>query len=105
MPCDAPDIASDLAARLRAGLSCVASSRAAYARAGGRSHPTFCLLDMALKDQLKRFLLAGGRQLGAFLSAVDAVAVDFADQGEHFANLNSEQDVQGYLRRHQVHEP
>jgi molybdopterin-guanine dinucleotide biosynthesis protein A len=105
VPCDAPDILPDLAARMRRTLDAYPISRSSYARAGGKSHPTFCLLPVSLKHDIEKFLEAGHRRVESFLKSVDAIAVDFDDQVAHFANLNSQQDLAQYLRQRHLHEP
>jgi molybdopterin-guanine dinucleotide biosynthesis protein A len=105
VPCDAPDLACDLAQRLAEGLDTMSGARASYARAGGRSHPAFCLLHASLKDDLEHYLARGERRLESFLVAVGAVSVDFEDKVEHFANLNTPEDLAHYLHQHPLHEP
>lgn len=89
VPCDSPALPSDLGPRLwRAARA--AGADAAVARVRGRLQPVFALLRGTLRTRLQAALAGGVRGAGDWLRAQDMVAVDFSDQAEAFANVNTE---------------
>lgn len=88
VPCDAPFLPADLAARLAAAL---ADGDAAVA-ASGRREPVFALYRRSLLPRLETFLTAGGRKVGQWQAELDCRTADFSDQPEAFRNLNSADD-------------
>lgn len=90
VPCDAPALPPDLAARLLAAGA--PAGRAAFAVCAGRAQPVFCLLPVALLPRLDAALRGGERRPADFLRAVAACAVDFDDPAA-FANLNAPADL------------
>lgn len=95
---DTPFFPADLAARLRAAVA-GRPGAIAFARCGGRDHPTFALWPVALRRDLEAFLTGGDRRVLSFLAAQDAVAVDFppAQAGgrgfDPFFNINTPGDL------------
>ena len=87
VPCDTPDFPEDLVGRLRAAMN--GGAPAAYARAAGRSHPVFCLVQRALAPRLRAYLEDGGRRVEQWLVSAGAVAADFGPDPAPFANLNT----------------
>ncbi len=86
VPVDAPFLPPDLAARL-------ATVAPAFARAGGRDHPTCALWPVALAAPLAAFLASGAPpRLRDFAALAGARPVDFADAAA-FANLNTPADL------------
>ncbi len=91
LPCDGPFVNSLLVERLVQSMQqhevniCVASN-------GDKIHPTYSLINIALKDNLDKFLQSGGRKFGLWLKNNNALKVDFSDQPDIFINLNSPQD-------------
>lgn len=91
LPCDGPFVNSLLVKRLAQSMqqhevnACVASN-------GDKIHPTYSLINIALKDNLDKFLQSGGRKFGLWLKNNNALKVDFSDQPDIFINLNSPQD-------------
>jgi molybdopterin-guanine dinucleotide biosynthesis protein A len=85
VPCDAPRFPLDLVPRLAAA---VGDAAAACACADGRVQPLFALLHRRLHGALAGALARGERRVLAWLDAVEAVHVDFADAAA-FANLNT----------------
>jgi len=89
---DTPFFPADLVGRLAAA----AGEGAAVARSGGRDHPVFALLPLALAGDLAGFLAAGrSRGVGAWLARHAPAAVDFgpSDGGDPFFNINAPEDV------------
>lgn len=91
-PCDSPYLPIDLVARLADALG-DSGARIAVARAGGREQPVFALMRRSVRDDLRAFLEQGGRKIDRWYPALDAVAVDFDDRPDAFANLNSLDDL------------
>lgn len=91
VPCDAPRLPLDLVARLARPLD-DSGVDAAYARAGGRDQPVFCVLRRRLLPQLTAFIEDGGRKVEAWFATLRAVAVDFEQEAD-FANLNTPEEL------------
>lgn len=89
VPCDTPNVPTDLVRRLAEGLD---SAAAAYAATDGEDHPLACLLAAALRTDLEDALRAGTRRAGQWLRQVGARAVRFGDRAA-FANLNAPTDL------------
>lgn len=90
VPCDTPNIPSDLVERLAAGLG---DAKAAVAVAGARTHGLCCLVHVSLRDSLIESLGRDERRVGDWLASVGARPVEFAD-ARAFANLNESVDLQ-----------
>jgi molybdopterin-guanine dinucleotide biosynthesis protein A len=87
VPCDAPLLAPDLAARLHA--ACVAADAdLAVASDGTRQHPVFLLLRAGLAPALAAYLGGGGRTIDAWFEQIRTVEVAFDDEPETFVNVN-----------------
>jgi molybdopterin-guanine dinucleotide biosynthesis protein A len=91
VPCDAPLLPGDLAQQLLAAQT-ASGARCVSARAGGRSHPVFALIDVTLRKRLEDYLSAGGRQVEAWFREIDAVDCEFPDPRAFF-NLNTRSDL------------
>ncbi len=91
VPCDSPNLPSDLGARLMEAAG-RAGAEIAVASAGGRIHPVFCLLSSALAQPLGDHLLGGGRAVMRWFETRRFVVVDFED-AEGFANVNTPTDL------------
>ncbi len=92
VPCDAPAVPADLAARLHAAL--VREHAAlAVAHDGVRLQPLFALLRRTLAPALRAYLEQGGREAGRFLRTQAAAIVDFSGQAEAFVNVNTPEDL------------
>lgn len=87
VPCDAPRVPADLAARLRDALI---RERAliAVAHDGQRLQPVHALIDARLLADLREFLAEGGRKIDTWYARHPFVTVDFSDQSAAFANVN-----------------
>lgn len=92
VPCDAPFVSGDYAARMRNALA-HRESRAAVAHDGERLQPVFSLLRRSLAAALAGYLGRGGRRARDFLLEQDAVPVDFSDRAAMFVNLNRPEDL------------
>jgi len=90
VPCDAPRILPDLAARLAAPGN--GRHRARVARTGDGLQPVWCLLHRDLADSVESYLAAGGRRVAAWLASEAALVVDFEDTGA-FLNLNTQAEL------------
>lgn len=83
--CDTPFLPEDLVARL------ARHPGGAYARAGGRDHPTAALWPCAARGALAARFAGGERRMRAALSG--AHPVEFAAPPDPFANLNTPEDL------------
>ena len=98
VPCDSPQLPSDLVARLAQGI---AAARGAvvqrdHGAAGLRLEPVCCLLSTALADDLARYLAEGGRKVEGWVSRHAApVLFGEPDDAAAFANVNTLADLQG----------
>ncbi len=92
VPCDSPFLPRDLVARL-----CTAATAsqvdAVVAHDGERLQPVFSLLSRDVRADLDSFLAAGERKIDLWLERLRWQAVDFSDQQEMFANVNTPADL------------
>jgi molybdopterin-guanine dinucleotide biosynthesis protein A len=98
MPCDAPSIPADLARRLADALvseNAVASTVSLQ----GRLQPVFALLRCTLAGDLENCLKQGERGAGEWLRRHEAVQVDFSNEAEVFANINTPEELQDRQRQ------
>lgn len=95
VPCDCPQLAPDLAARLLAAAE-AAGAELAVARDGERLQPVFVLLHRDLHAPLTAYLAGGGRRLDRWYRSRRMVEVDFADRPQTFVNLNSPDEKTAY---------
>lgn len=92
VPCDAPLLSSQLAARLYDHLM-QTQADASVAYDGNRLQPTFCLLKRDLLNNLLKFLKTEKRSIHGFLKQQNFVSVDCADIAESFLNVNTPEDI------------
>ncbi len=90
VPCDGPRLPADLAARLSAALN--ADTPPAMASDGERLQPAHALVRTELASRLTADLAGGERRIANWLRSVGAVIVDFSDQADAFANVNTPQE-------------
>jgi molybdopterin-guanine dinucleotide biosynthesis protein A len=91
VPCDSPQLPTDLVDRLARG---VGEKRGAVVRRGERLEPVCCLLSAALADDLERYLAEGGRKVEGWVARHAApVPFDRFDDGASFANINTPDDL------------
>lgn len=86
VPCDAPVLPADLAARLLAAAQS-AAAKASYLHDGSRAHPTFCLVHHSLTASAHKGA-ASSLGLGAWLHTQGAVPLPMMAP----LNLNTAQD-------------
>ncbi len=94
VPCDAPDLPSDLVARLLAALR-ESSARAAIAHDGQRAQPLHALVKCDCRDDLAGYLAAGERKAARWMRQIGVLEVDFHDAAAHFHNLNDPAGLAG----------
>ena len=87
VPCDAPLFPLNLATRFIQSLK--EDSQIAVAHDGKWMQPTFCLLHRNLADSIEQYLASGERKTGNWMHQQQAINVDFSDQKEAFANINT----------------
>ena len=96
VPCDAPLLPQDLAARLWEGLV-HADAEIAVARADGQIHPVFCLVPVSLETEIRQHLENGGRAVLGWMQSRRLAVVEFED-GSAFTNVNTPEDLAGLER-------
>ena len=94
LPVDCPHPPREWVARLRAALAQTPQARLAVPHDGERMQPLFALLRADVGDDLSAFLDCGERRVQAWIRRLEHVSVDFSDQPEAFANLNTPQDLE-----------
>ncbi|MET0541314.1 MAG: molybdenum cofactor guanylyltransferase MobA [Variovorax sp.] len=105
VPCDTPMFPLDLAARLAAALveadAEIAVAGAPEMQENGstvpRTQPVFCLMSVALRQSLERFVHDGGRKVSAWTARHAAVHVPFdraGDAPDAFLNANTLAELQ-----------
>ena len=91
VPCDSPNFPTDLVVRLALGLVDASADLAtAYTREAGelRAQPVFCLMRIALRNNLRAFIESGERKTGLFAAQHRGAKVVF-DDAAAFANANT----------------
>lgn len=91
VPCDAPRLPPDLAARLAAAAAATGAELAVPVTTDGRLQPVFCLLQRQLRAGLAAYLQGGGRKMESWLrqQAHCLVRFDRPDDAAAFFNANS----------------
>lgn len=96
VPCDAPYLSANLGFQLAAALTstdadiAVATTRNLQQQWG--REPVFALMKTSVLADLERFLLEGGRKVGAWQQRLNTVDVAFED-AQAFRNFNTLQDL------------
>lgn len=98
VPCDAPRIPKDLAARLLTQLQ-LDGTRACMAHDGERPQPIFALLHVSLQEDVRRALSAGEYKVGLWLQSIGGSTADFSDCAECFINLNTAGNIADFKSR------
>ncbi|HEX7917560.1 molybdenum cofactor guanylyltransferase MobA [Rudaea sp.] len=98
VPVDAPSPPRDLAARLY-GAATAARADAAVAHDGERRQPLFALYRRGLAQTAAQ-ALADDLPVYRWQDAIGAVEVDFSDQAQCFANLNTLAEFREWETRH-----
>lgn len=96
VPCDAPLVTPDLAARLQASLH-ANGAELCYAWDGERDQYLFALMKTSLKASIERYLEAGRHSVRGWFATINAQRVDFSDAGGTFANINTPQELEDFL--------
>ena len=90
---DAPFIPADLVARLHAARE-HAEVPLACARSGGQAHPPIGLWPVALREELRRALLAGERKIDRWTARFGCAHADWpAEPFDPFFNANAPEDL------------
>ena len=90
IPCDAPELAADTAARLLAALQ-GEQAEIAVAHDGERLQPVHALLPVSLLPSLQAFLANGDRKIDLWYAQHRMASVDFSDYRRMFRNINTPQ--------------
>ncbi len=90
IPCDAPELAADAAARLLTALQ-REQAEIAVAHDGERLQPVHALLPVSLLPSLQAFLAKGDRKIDLWYAQHRMVSVDFSDCRSTFRNINTPQ--------------
>ncbi|WP_233116392.1 molybdenum cofactor guanylyltransferase MobA [Aggregatibacter actinomycetemcomitans] len=93
VPCDSPFFLENLLEKLKSAVIFYGVS-VAYVHDGEREHPTFCLMARSLKDKLAAYLASGERRMLHFMRQNGAVSVDFSENQQAFANINTFDELQ-----------
>lgn len=88
VPCDSPFLPTDLVERLGTALH-RAGATIAVARCDGRTHPVFCLCRREVLPALEQTILRNELRFERWIRAQHFVEVDFDDQLQAFANINT----------------
>ena len=99
VPCDAPKLPPQLRQRLMEALL-LNQAEIAVAHDGKRMQPVFCLIPRKLAASLTAYLEAGDRKIDRWLQQHNLVEVDFSDQTDCFANINTPDDLQHAIPTH-----
>ena len=92
VPCDAPLLPGDLAARLATDLR-EQDARIAVAHDGRRLQPVHALMETALADDLEAFLASGERKIDRWYARHPMSETDFSDRPETFVNVNTLEEL------------
>jgi molybdenum cofactor guanylyltransferase len=95
IPCDMPGLPADLATRMTQAME-QNHARACCVHDGVRLQPAVNILHKDLKSELENFLNTGQRKLQSFLEQVASVPVDFSDNYNAFANINTPDELQKF---------
>jgi len=99
VPCDAPLLAHDYAARMVQSIS-RAGKDAGVAYDGTRIQPVYALLHQKHMSSLQNYLQSGNHSAQDWIKTLHPVTVDFSDQPQQFLNLNTPADrkiIEGLL--------
>lgn len=87
VPCDAPQLPTDLIARLHQQAT-RAGALLAYATTPDGAQPTFCLIHQTLTASLENYLAQGERKVLNWFTQCKALPVSFDNQPDAFLNVN-----------------
>lgn len=92
VPCDAPLVPADLAARLAAALGTTGADLA-IAHDGRRLQPLHALIPVTLAGHLNAYLDAGKHAVRGWYGDLRIAQADFSEQAPSFVNLNTPEDL------------
>ena len=92
VPCDSPNLPSDLAQRLMLNLL-EHQADIAVASSHGNVHPVFCLCKKSVLTSLTDYILQGERRVSSWQKSQRYIEVDFSDDSDAFVNLNTFEDL------------
>jgi molybdopterin-guanine dinucleotide biosynthesis protein A len=92
-PCDSPFLPLNLIARLQDALV-AQDADLAVAKTFAQAHPVFCLTKTALEPHLRQFLESGQRKIDKWYATLNVVEVQFDDNADAFANINTAEELQ-----------
>lgn len=92
IPCDTPNLPNDLAQRLLTSLQ-QQQTDICTVDDGERLHPVIMLLHSRLRDDLREYLLSGGRKVREWLQRHSHCVADFHGQAAAFTNINTPQEL------------
>ncbi|QUM82107.1 MULTISPECIES: molybdenum cofactor guanylyltransferase MobA [unclassified Moritella] len=87
VPCDCPQLPSDLVARMAA--ACETNTDIVVAHDGEHIQPVVTLLHRRILPKLEAFLANGDRKIILLYRQCNMLTVDFSDQPNAFINLNT----------------
>ena len=93
VPCDSPNLPSDLVQRLYNGLICE-QAEISVAHDGEYIQPVFALMRTSLLDSLLAFLDGGERKISKWFDRHKLATVDFSERPESFININTPEDIE-----------
>jgi molybdopterin-guanine dinucleotide biosynthesis protein A len=88
VPCDTPQLPSDLVARMLESLQ-RNGAEACTVDDGQRLHPVILLVKRSIGGKLRAYLESGGRKVHDWFYSVDHCTADFSEQPEAFVNINT----------------
>lgn len=98
VPCDTPLLPQDLAQKLADGAG-QAGTRIAVAHDGERLQPVVALLHRSLLPGLEQWLADGKRKIDLWYQQEGMTEVLFPADGEHFTNLNTDEECRQLEQR------
>lgn len=90
VPCDAPEIPTDLVSRMAETIK--QGADIAIAHDGKRYQPVYALTPVRLIESLETFLQSGQRKIIIWYDEHNMVATDFSDSKTAFLNINTPGD-------------
>jgi molybdenum cofactor guanylyltransferase len=98
VPCDNPDLPTQLASRLFHELI-HSRTDIAVPHDGQRIQPLYLLLKTRLLPQLSHFYAQGGRSVIKWLGTQEIAEVDFSAQNDCFNNINTPDDLVAFEKK------
>jgi molybdenum cofactor guanylyltransferase len=93
VPCDTPYLPVDLLSRMCQSLQ-QSGAEVCSVSDGQRLHPVILLVSRHLANNLKDYLLSGGRRVQEWYERQSHCLADFSDQPTAFANINTPDELQ-----------